>query len=347
MDIRIGKKVVSENSPVYIVAEMSANHLKNYNRAVEIMHLAKEAGADAVKLQTYRPDTITLNSDKECFLATGELWKGRRLYDLYEDAYTPWEWHEALCDEARKIGIDCFSSPFDFTAVDLMAKLSMPAYKIASYEITDIPLIKYCASKGKPVIIATGVAQKEDIELAIKACKEENNDQIILLKCVSQYPTKYENVNLNMLKDLKEKFGTVVGLSDHTMGSTVPVAAVALGAKMVEKHLTIKREDGGPDGAFSMEPKEFEQMVRDIRIVEAALGDKEYHLTEDQIKEREGVRSLFVSKDIKAGEVITAENIKSVRPGIGLHPAKYYEVLGKKAKHDLFFAEPLKEEDYL
>lgn len=346
MGISIGKSIIDEKSPVYIVAEMSANHLKDFKRAIEIIHIAKEAGANAIKLQTYKPDTITLDSDKECFLATGKLWKGTKLYDLYKDAYTPWEWHAALCEEANKIGIDCFSSPFDFSAVDLMTELSMPAFKIASYEITDIPLIKYCASKGKPIIIATGVAEKEDIERAIKACKEENNDQIILLKCVSQYPTRYENVNLNMITDLKEKYGTIVGLSDHSMGSTVPIAAVALGAKMIEKHLTIKRGDGGPDGAFSMEAKEFEKMVKDIRITESALGDKEYHLTEDQIKEKAGARSLFISKDIKKGELLSKDNIKSVRPGIGLHPSKYYEVLGKKATHDLFFADPLKEEDY-
>ncbi|MCR5670072.1 MAG: pseudaminic acid synthase [Butyrivibrio sp.] len=347
--IKLGEHVISKDSSVYIVAEMSANHLGDYNRALEIVHAAKEAGADAIKLQTYTADTMTIDSDKSYFqIEGGTLWDGTTLYKLYKEAYMPWEWHQGIMDEAKKVGIDCFSSPFDKTAVDLMMGLDMPAIKIASYEITDIPFIRYCASQHKPIIFATGVARESDIKLAVDTCLQEGNGDIILLKCVSAYPTPYEEVNLNMIPTLAEKFGCVMGLSDHTMGGAVAEAAVALGARMVEKHLTLRRSDGGADGAFSMEPEEFALMVKNIRIIEKALGRSEYFLSEKQEKEREGARSLYVVQDIAKGEVLTDTNIRSIRPqqGAGLPPFMYEQVLGKRAKTDLYRGEPLKEGDF-
>ena len=345
--IEIGGRRIGPGGKTYIVAEMSANHLQDYHRAVEIVHAAAEAGADALKLQTYTADTITIESDKSYFRITGgTLWDGQTLHGLYEEAYTPWEWQPRLKEEAEKLGMACFSSPFDPTAVEFMEKMNMPAYKIASYEITDIPLIRQCARTGKPVILATGVAYPEEIAAAVAACREEGNEQLLLLKCVSAYPTPYEDVNLRMMPGLAKTYGTLVGLSDHTMGSAVPVAAVALGGCMVEKHLTLRRSDGGPDGAFSMEPEEFASMVRDIRCVEKALGDSEYHLTKQQEEEHSGVRSLFVVKDVAKGETLTAENIRSIRPGNGLSPARFEEIEGKRATHRLERGEPLREDDF-
>ncbi len=345
--IKLADHWISNNDPVYIVAELSANHLQDYNRAVEIIHAAKEAGVDAVKLQTYTPDTITLNSTKEYFTITGgTIWDGTTLYKLYEEAYTPWDWQPKLCELANSLGLDCFSSPFDDTAVRFMQDMNMPAYKIASYEITDVPLIRKCAATGKPVILATGVAREDDIRNAIEACKEENNNQVILLKCVSAYPTPYEDVNLNMIPTLAKEYGCIMGLSDHTMGTAVAVASVALGARMIEKHITLKRSDGGPDGAFSMEPDEFKELVKNVRIVEKALGKSEYSLTPVQEIEREGARSLFIVQDIKKGEVLTAENIRSIRPGIGLPPIEYDNVIGKTALKDLEKGDPLTKDDF-
>ncbi len=347
-EIFIDKHRIAADSPVFIVAEMSANHLQDYNRALEILHAAKEAGADAIKLQTYTPDTITIDSDTPYFRITGgTIWDGTTLYKLYQEAYTPWEWHQGLMEEAGKLGLVCFSSPFDPTAIDLMEQCQMPAYKIASYEITDIPLIRQAASKKKPMILATGVARESDIRLALDACLEEGNDQIMLLKCVSAYPTPYEDVNLNTIPTLAKEYGCLMGLSDHTMGSAVAVASIALGARMVEKHLTLRRSDGGPDGAFSMEPEEFARMVQDIRIVEKALGSSVYQLTPVQETEREGARSLFIVQDIPAGAALTPENIRSIRPGNGLPPVEYDRVLGKKASHDLKRGEPLEEADFV
>lgn len=331
----------------YIVAEMSANHLQDYHRAVEIVHAAAEAGADALKLQTYTADTITIDSDKPYFRITGgTIWDGQTLYGLYQEAYTPWEWQPRLKEEAEKLGMACFSSPFDKTAVDFMEEMKMPAYKIASYEITDLPLIRQCARTGKPVILATGVAHREEIRAAVEAVRAEGNDQVILLKCVSAYPTPYEDVNLRMMPGLGKTYGTLYGLSDHTMGSAVDVAAATLGACMVEKHLTLRRDDGGPDGVFSMEPEEFAAMVRDIRCVEKALGEEEYRLTPQQEEEHSGVRSLFVVRDIEEGEALTEENIRSIRPGDGLSPARLEELLGKHARHRLERGEPLREGDF-
>ncbi|MDD2354972.1 MAG: pseudaminic acid synthase [Lachnospiraceae bacterium] len=347
-EIKIADRPVGGDNPVYVVAEMSANHLQSYDRAVEIIHAAAEAGADAIKLQTYTADTITIDSDEPCFRITGgTIWDGTTLYKLYKEAYTPWEWQPDLCAEASKLGLDCFSSPFDPTAVAFMEEMKMPAYKIASYEITDIPLIRLVASKGKPVILATGVATEGDIKLAIDACLGEGNDQIILLKCVSAYPTPYEDMNLRMIPTLQNKFGVVTGLSDHSAGSAASVAAVALGARMIEKHLTLKRSDGGPDGAFSMEPEEFARMVTDIRIAEKALGKSEYCLTPQQERERGGARSLFVVKDVKKGDELTPLNVRSIRPGDGLPPIDEPLVYGSHAKHDLKRGTPLKKEDFL
>ncbi len=339
--ITIGKRTLSADSPVFIVAELSANHNQDYNRAVEIIHAAAQAGADAVKLQTYTPDTLTIDCHEDCFVNKGGLWDGLTEYELYQKAYTPWEWQPKLMEEAAKLGLECFSSPFDFTSIDFLESLHVPAYKIASYEINDIPLIRKAARLHKPMIFATGIAYPEDIERALSVCAEEGNQDVILLKCVSAYPTPYEDVNLNVIPTLAKTYDCLIGISDHTLGTIVSAGAVPLGIRMVEKHLTLRRSDGGPDSAFSMEPEEFAQMVQEIRILEKALGSPEYHLTDKQIEQRQGSRSLFVVKDIAEGEVLTSENIRSIRPGIGLHTMYYEEVLGKHAKHYLKKGTPL------
>jgi N-acetylneuraminate synthase/pseudaminic acid synthase len=340
-EFKIGNKIIGKNAPCFCVAEMSGNHLKDYGRAVEIIHAAKEAGADAIKLQTYTADSLSLDVDNEYFQIHGGLWDGMTEYELYREASTPWEWQPKLMEVANSLGLECFSSPFDFASVDFMAKLQMPAVKIASYEINDIPLIRRAAKLHKPIIFATGVAYAEDIERALAVCREEGNEEVMLLKCVSAYPTPFEEINLNMIPTLAKTYDCLVGLSDHSMGSVVPVGAVALGAKMVEKHLTLSRADGGPDGAFSMEPKEFKEMVDHIRIMEKALGQSEYDLTEKQKKEHDGSRSLFVVKDVKAGEKITPDNVRSIRPAAGLHTMYYDEVLGKTAVCDIAKGTPL------
>lgn len=339
--ITIGSRTLSAASPVFIVAELSANHNQDYNRAVEIIHAAAQAGADAVKLQTYTPDTLTIDCHEDCFVNKGGLWDGLTEYELYQKAYTPWEWQPKLMEEAAKLGLECFSSPFDFTSIDFLEGLHVPAYKIASYEINDIPLIRKAARLHKPMIFATGIAYPEDIERALSVCMEEGNQDVILLKCVSAYPTPYEDVNLNVIPTLAKTYDCLTGISDHTLGTIVSAGAVPLGIRMVEKHLTLRRSDGGPDSAFSMEPEEFAQMVQEIRILEKALGSPEYHLTDKQIEQRQGSRSLFVVKDIAEGEVLTSENIRSIRPGIGLHTMYYEEVLGKHAKHFLKKGTPL------
>lgn len=334
---------IKKDEKTFIIAEMSANHLQDYDRAVEIIKKAKWAGADAIKLQTYTPDTITLDCDNEYFqIKQGTIWDGTTLHKLYQEAYTPWEWQPKLKKIAEDIGLICFSSPFDNTSVDFLEEINVPAYKIASFEITDIPFIEYIASKGKPVIISTGIATLSDIEEAVNACRRMGNNQIALLKCTSSYPAPVEDANLRTIPNIAETFNVLAGLSDHTLGSEVAIAAVALGAKIIEKHFTLKRSDGGPDAKFSMEPHEFKQMVENIRNVEKALGTVSYALTEKQIKSREHSRSLFVVKDVKKGEVFTEENVKSIRPGFGL-PTKYInDVLGKKAKMDLKKGTPIK-----
>lgn len=340
---KIGSRIVGDNSPTFIVAELSGNHNQDYNRALELVHAAKEAGADAIKLQTYTADTITIDCDDPIFqINEGTIWDGRTLYDLYQEAYTPWDWQPRIMEEANKLDMECFSSPFDFTSVDFLEEMNVPAYKIASYEINDIPLIRKVAKLHKPIIFATGIAYPEDIRLALDICKEEGNEDIFLLKCVSSYPTPYEEVHLNIIPTLAKTYGCLTGLSDHTMGTAVAVGSIALGAKMVEKHLTLRRSDGGPDSAFSMEPEEFSKMVQDIRIMEKALGSSEYKLTPTQELEHGGSRSLFVVKDIAAGEILTPDNIRSIRPGDGLHTKHYDEILGKQAAFDLKKGTPLK-----
>lgn len=341
-EIRIGDKVISENSPAFIVAEMSGNHNMDFDRAVEILRAAKEAGADAVKIQTYTADTITLDCDDPCFRITqGTLWDGITLHKLYEKAYTPWEWQPRLKKLAEDMGLLLFSSPFDFSSVDFLEEMQVPAYKVASFEITDIPLIRKIARLGKPVILATGIARLADIELALQTCREEGNEQVILLKCCSAYPTPYEDVNLRTIPNMRETFNCLTGLSDHTMGSAVAVGAVALGARMVEKHMTLRRSDGGVDSAFSMEPQEFKEMVDNIRIVEKALGRATYDLSEKQVREREHSRSLFIAKDMKAGEVFTPENLRSVRPADGLHTKYYEQLLGRRITRDAKLGTPM------
>ncbi len=340
--IKIGNRYVGEGERTFLVAEVSANHLQDYGRAEAIIRAAKEAGADAVKLQTYTPDTITLDCDNDYFQITqGTIWDGTTLHKLYEEAYTPWEWQPKLMELANGLGMECFSSPFDATAVDFMREMDMPAYKVASFEINDIPLIRRIARIGKPIIFATGIAYLEDIERALAVCKEEGNEQVILLKCTSTYPSPYEDMNLKVIPHMAETFDCLAGLSDHSMGTAVAVASVALGAKMVEKHLTLSRPDGGPDAAFSMEPEEFRKMAEEIRIVEKALGRVTYELTEKQKKSREDGRSLFVVKDIGKGEIFTEENVRSIRPAFGMHTMYYDEVIGKKARVDIAKGTPL------
>lgn len=340
--IKIGNKLVGGDAPAFIVAEVSGNHLQDFERAKAIIKAAADAGADAVKLQTYTADTITLDCDNDYFQITqGTIWDGTTLHKLYQEAFTPWEWQPELMKYANELGLECFSSPFDHTAVDFMEKMDMPAYKIASFEINDIPLIRKIAKLGKPIIFATGIAYLEDIERALNVCKEEENEQVILLKCTSQYPSPYESMNLRVIPNMAEVFDCTTGLSDHSMGCTVAVASVALGAKMVEKHLTLSRADGGPDAEFSMEPAEFKQMVDEIRIVEKALGKVTYELTEQQVRSREDGRSLFVVKDVKAGEEFSEENVRSIRPNFGLHTMYYDVVIGKKAKADIAKGTPL------
>jgi len=340
--ICIGNHVISNDSPAYVIAEMSGNHNMDFNRAVKIIEAAKESGADAIKVQTYTADTITLNCDDPCFQITqGTLWDGRTLYKLYQEAYTPWEWQPELKKIANDLGLDFFSSPFDFTSVDFLEEMDVPAYKIASFEITDIPLIKKVAKLHKPVIISTGIARLADIELALNTCREVGNDDVILLKCCSAYPTPYEDINLRTMVSMAETFDCITGLSDHTMGSTVSGASVALGGRVVEKHLTLARTDGGVDSAFSMEPAEFKKMVDDIRIIEKAVGRVTYDLSPKQEREREHARSLFIAKDMKAGDVFTEKNLKSVRPGCGLHTRYYEDILGKKINKDAKLGTPM------
>lgn len=322
---------IDKTSKVFIIAEMSANHNGSLKTAIETIKAAKRAGADCIKLQTYRADTITIDSKKEDFLIKGTIWEGKNLYQLYQEAFTPWEWHETLFKAATAEGLICFSSPFDKTAVDFLEKLNVPAYKIASFEITDIPLIEYVAAKGKPVIISTGIAETADIELALEACKRMGNNDIALLKCTSSYPAPIKEANMIMIKDLAERYDVISGLSDHTMGSTVPVVATCFGAKIIEKHFILDHSIGGPDASFSMDEAEFTAMVKAVREAESAIGKVDYSLTDKQKKGKDFSRSLYVVKDIKAGEVLTAENVRSIRPGYGLHPRYLPEILGKVA----------------
>jgi pseudaminic acid synthase len=327
---------IDKNSKVFIIAELSANHNGSLKTAIETIKAAKRAGADAIKFQTYTADTITIDAKTEDFkLNQGTIWDGKYLYDLYKEAYTPWEWHEKLFAVAKEEGLVCFSSPFDPTAVDLLESLGVPAYKIASFEITDIPLIELVASKGKPIIISTGIAGEEDIEIALDACKRMGNTNVALLKCTSQYPAPIEDANMIMIKDMADKYGVITGLSDHTMGSVVPIVATSLGAKIIEKHFILDKTVGGPDASFSMDEFEFAEMVTAIRSAEKAIGQIDYSLTDKKKIGRQFSRSLYVVEDIKAGEIITKENVRSIRPGYGLHPKYYKEILGKKTLKNL------------
>lgn len=319
-----------------IVAELSANHNGSKRLAIETVRAVAQTGADAIKLQTYTAETLTLASHKEDFrISQGTLWDGRYLYDLYKEAYTPWEWHEELFRIAREEGLMCFSTPFDRTAVDFLETLGNPVYKIASFEITDIPLIAYAARKMKPMVISTGIATKEDISLAVETCRSAGNEDITLLKCTSAYPASIEDANLLTISDMKQCFGVKVGLSDHTIGNEVALAATALGVELIEKHFITDRSIGGPDAAFSMNREEFTAMVKSVRNVEKALGKVHYPTDPKQIKGRQFSRSLYVAEDMKAGDVITEKNVRSVRPGYGLHPKYLPEILGKKVNRDL------------
>lgn len=338
--MKIGKKNVGDNNPCFIIAELSANHGGDINTAKETIKAAKRAGADAIKLQTFTADTITLNCKNDDFkIRQGTLWDGSYLHELYQEAALPWEWHEELFDFAAKEDIICFSSPFDRTAVDLLESLNVPAYKIASFEITDIPLIEYVASKGKPIILSTGIAMIEDIELALDACRKMGNNDIALLKCTSSYPAPIEEANMAMIKDFRNRFEIVSGLSDHTMGNTVPIVSICFGAKIIEKHFILDRSIGGPDATFSMNEQEFTELVKTIREAESAIGVIDYELTDKQLKSRDFSRSLYVVKDIKAGDLITEENLRSIRPGFGLHPKYYNQVLGTKSKRDFKYGD--------
>ena len=336
MSFKIGEKEIGENKPTFIIAELSANHMNDFDIAVKTIEAMAEAGADAVKFQTFTPDTITIDCDNEHFqIKQGTVWDGKILYELYEDAYMPWEWQPKLKKIAEDLGLIVFSSPFDKTSVDFLEEMEVPAYKIASFEITDIPLIEYVASKGKPVIISTGIASLEDIELAVKTCLDVGNDMIALLKCTSSYPAPLEEINLNTIPDIKNKFDLVVGLSDHTLGDEVSTAAIALGANIIEKHFILDKNLGGPDAEFSMEPKEFKQMVDSIRNVEKALGKVSYELSDKMKVNREFSRSLFVVDDMEKGDIITENNVRSIRPGFGEHPKFLNDIIGKKVNRDL------------
>lgn len=320
-------------SQTYIIAELSANHGGKLEIALETVRAAKRSGADAIKLQTYTADTITIDCKNPDFkIKQDTSWDGQYLYDLYKNASLPWEWHQPIMELAHQLGIDCFSSPFDITAVDFLEDLGVPAYKIASFEITDIPLIKYTASKGKPMIISTGIATLEDIELAISTCRKVGNNDITILKCTSAYPASLEDANLLTINDIKTRFKVKSGLSDHTMGIVTPIISVAMGATVIEKHFILDKNIGGPDAHFSLDEKEFKEMVVAVREAEKVLGTIDYQMTPKKLKSREFSRSLYVVKDVKKGEVFTKENVRSIRPGFGLHPKYYDKIIGKIAK---------------
>ena len=325
----------------YIIAEMSANHAGSLSRAKEIIHAAKEAGADCIKIQTYTPDTITINCDNKYFQITEGTWKGENLYKLYGKAYTPWEWQAELKEEAKGIGLDFLSTPFDKTSVDFLESIGIEFYKIASFELVDIPLIKYVASKGKPIIMSTGMGSLGEIEDAVNAIRSKGNNQIALLKCSSAYPAISSDMNLKTMVNMAETFGVAVGLSDHSMGSLGAVTAVAMGAQIIEKHFCLSRGVENPDSTFSMEPKEFAAMVGDIRTVEKAIGKVSYGVTDQEKNNVAFRRSIFVVKDVKKGEVFTEENIRVIRPSNGLPPKYYEDVLGKVSSKDITRGTPL------
>ncbi len=340
--IEIGRRRIGAGEPVFCIAEVSANHNQDFETAVRIVQAAKDAGADAVKLQTYTPDTITIQSNRECFqVGGGTLWDGRSLYDLYKEAYTPWEWQPKLKKVADDLGMQCFSSAFDASAVDFLETMDVPAHKVASFELVDLPLIQKMAATGKPLIMSTGMATLEEIEEAVRTARRAGATQIALLKCTSAYPAPANEMNLRTIPELARRFDVPVGLSDHTMGIAVPVAAVSLGACIIEKHLTLARAAGGPDSAFSLEPEEFRAMVEGVRTAEKALGSVHFGVSERESRSRVFRRSLFVVRDVKKGELFTSENVRSIRPGDGLHTRHLAEVLGKTAALDIVQGTPL------
>ena len=340
-EITINGRVISSNHQPYIIAELSGNHNGDLNKALAIMEEAKQQGADAIKIQTYTADTLTIDCDKDDFLVKGGLWDGKTLYQLYEWAHTPWEWHQALFEKAKELDITLFSSPFDETAVDFLETLDCPAYKIASFECTDFPLIKKAAATGKPLIISTGMANLEEIELLVNYLDELQVEQYALLHCISSYPTPIEQSNLHTMVDMQQRFDTVVGLSDHTLGTTVGITGVALGAAIIEKHFIISRDDGGPDSAFSMEPAELKELCQQSKTVFSALGKASYELKEAEKANIVFRRSIYIVKDIKQGEVLTLENTRRIRPGYGLSPIHFESVIGKKATQNISRGIPL------
>jgi pseudaminic acid synthase len=339
--LTLGQRQIGSAHPVYVIAELSANHNRDFDRAVKIIRAAKEAGADAVKLQTYTPDTITMASDRPEFRIAGTIWNGRNLHELYGEAYTPWDWQPRLKEAANDLGMDLFSSPFDASAVDFLEKMNVPAYKLASFELVDIPLIQKMARTGKPLIMSTGMATVEEIEEALRAARDAGARDIALLKCTSAYPAPTEEMNLRTIPELARRFGVPVGLSDHTMGIAVPVAAVALGACIIEKHFTLSRNDPGPDSSFSLEPHEFKAMVEAVHVAEKALGEVKFECGVEEARNRVFRRSLFVVQDVKRGELFTTENVRSIRPGHGLHTRHLQEVLGAHAVCDIERGTPL------
>lgn len=340
--MKINNIEIGGSNPCFIIAELSANHNGDIEVAKKTIRAAKAAGADAIKLQTYTPDTLTIPCDKEYFqIEGGTLWDGKTLYELYGEAYTPWEWHQELFEIAREESLICFSSPFDKTAVDFLEDLNVPAYKIASFEIQDIPLIQYTASKNKPIIISTGIAEEADIKLAVEACREVGNDDIVLLKCTSSYPAPLELANLNTIPDLRERFEVEVGFSDHTYGSLAPTIAVTLGAKVIEKHFILDKSIGGPDASFSLDKTEFADMVNKVRDTEKLLGTVSYEISDKVKKNRKFARSLFIVNDVKKGDRVTENNVRSIRPGYGMHPKYLSQVIGKTFTDNIEKGEPL------
>ncbi len=342
--MKIGTREIKTGNPAYIIAEMSANHAGDIGRAKEIIHAAKEAGADCIKIQTYTPDTLTIDCDNSYFHISDGTWNGENLYQLYQKAYTPWEWQRELFAEAKKTGIDFFSTPFDNTAVDFLEEIGIEFYKIASFELVDIPLIEYVASKGKPIIMSTGMAALAEIDDAVTAVRKQGNDNLALLRCASAYPAITDEMNLRTMQNMGETFGVPYGLSDHSMGSIGAVTAVALGASMIEKHFCLDRSIENPDSSFSMNPAEFKQMVCDIRQAEKAIGCVKYGPTEQEKSSQIFRRSIFCVKDIKKGEKITPENVRIIRPGYGLSPKHYKEILGQSALRDIERGTPLRME---
>lgn len=343
--MKINGRPIGLDHPPYVIAELSANHNGSLDRALAILHAAHQAGADAVKLQTYRPDTITLDSDRPEFMIHGGLWDGKRLYDLYQWAHMPWEWHAPLFALGKQLGITVFSSPFDFTAIDLLAELDAPAYKIASFEAIDLPLIRYAAETGKPLVISTGMANEREIAAALETAHKYGCGDVALLHCVSGYPAPAAEYHLATIPDMRQRFGVEVGLSDHTLGSATAVAATALGATLIEKHFTLRRADGGPDSAFSMEPAELQQLVLDSRTAWSAVGSPRYSLSASEQSNIQFRRSLYLVRDLAAGERLTPAHVRSVRPGLGLPPADYERVLEMYARRDLAANTPLSWDD--